>query len=383
VTAVRLVRRQLSWPGPAGRLLRACDWTLLAAVLAAVAFGTAMIYSATRRSPVTSAWDDLVVKQLFFLAVGLGVLALVSITDYRTLLVLWKWLYAATVVVLLVVFFAGHTSLGAQRWLKAGLFTIQPSEFTKIALVLCLAAFFEVRDVRRWRNVLGSLVLVGVPMVLVLLEPNLSTAILLGAIWLGMAVAAGLRLLHFSVLALTVGPALYLVLRLGLLHDYWLNRVSAWLNPMADPRDTGFQNIQTLIAVGNGGLKGIGYAHGMQTQGGWLPLMYTDNIYALVAEELGFIGGLAVLLLLGTIIWRILRAASLAPDRAGTLLCVGIAAYLLVQAFVNIAVVLQLLPVTGLSLPFVSYGGSSLVALFAAIGLVQSVLIHRKPLEFQ
>jgi rod shape determining protein RodA len=375
--------RGLSWAAVPWRRLSAFDWPLLAAVLAAVAFGTAMIYSATRRIPVANAWDDLVVKQLVFLTIGLAGMALVASTDYRMLLDLWRWIYGIVIAVLLFVFFAGHTALGAQRWIRTGLFNIQPSEFTKLALVICLVAYFETRDARQGRHVLGSLALVGVPMALVLLEPNLSTTILLGAIWLGIALAAGLRLLHFSLLAILVGPALYVALRLGLLQGYWLERITAWLNPLADPRDTGFQNIQTLIAVGNGGLTGIGFARGMQAQGGWLPLMYTDNIYALVAEELGFVGALGVLFLLGFIIWRVLRAAGAAQDRAGALICVGVGTYILVQMFVNVAVVLQLLPVTGLSLPFISYGGSSLVSLCLAIGLVQSVLVRRRPLEFR
>jgi rod shape determining protein RodA len=323
-----------------------------------------------------------VVKQLVFLGAGLVVMTLVSLTDYRVLLALWRWLYGVTVGLLVLVYFVGHVSLGSQRWIQAGLFNIQPSEFSKIVVVICLAAYFDGHDVRRFRHVLGSLVLVGVPLILVLVEPNLSTAILLGAIWLGIAVAAGLRLVHLGLLALAGAPALYTVLRLGLLHDYWLERVTAWLNPMADPRRSGFQNIQTLIAVGNGGLKGIGFAKGMQTQGGWLPLMHTDNIYALVAEELGFIGAALVLVLLGFIIWRVLRVAAQAQDRPGALIAIGIATYLLVQTFINVAVVLQLLPVTGVSLPFISYGGSSLVALFAAVGLVQSLVVRRKPLEF-
>jgi rod shape determining protein RodA len=367
------------WAGVPWRRVRAFDWMLLAAVLAAVAFGTAMIFSATRRSPVTNAWDDLVVKQLAFLAVGLAVLVLVSITDYHLLLALWRWLYGAMLAALVVVYVVGHTAFGSTRWLQAGLFNIQPSEFAKLALVVCLAAYLETHDIRRPRHVLASLALAALPIVLVLLEPNLSTALLLGAIWLGMVITAGLRLLHFSCLALIGAPALYLVLKLGLLHDYWLTRLSAWLDPLSDPRASGFQNIQTLIAVGNGGLSGIGYARGMQAQGGWLPLMYTDNIFALVAEELGFLGGVAALGLIGLVLWRVLRAALQAPDRAGTLIAAGIGTYLLVQTFVNVAVVLQLLPVTGLSLPFISYGGSSLVALLAAIGLVQSVRVHRKP----
>jgi cell division protein FtsW (lipid II flippase) len=154
------------------------------------------------------------------------------------------------------------------------------------------------------------------------------------------------------------------------------------LDPSAEPLSGGFQHIQTLIAVGNGGLTGTGFAGGPQTQGGWLPLLYTDNIFALVAEELGFVGGTALLALLAVIVWRVLRAAGQAQDKAGMLIAVGVAGYLLVQVVVNVGVVLQLLPVTGVSLPFISYGGSSLVALLAAIGLVQSVLLKRKSLGF-
>jgi rod shape determining protein RodA len=205
----------------------------------------------------------------------------------------------------------------------------------------------------------------------------------LAAIWLGMALAAGLRALHLSVLALLVSPTVLAVFQLGLLKGYQLDRITAWLDPSFDPQFRGFQNIQTLIAVGNGGLTGTGYASGFQTQGGWLPLLYTDNIFALLAEELGFVGGATLLALLGFVVWRVLRAASVAQDRPGALIAVGVASYLLVQVFVNVGVVLQLLPVTGLSLPFISYGGSSLLALMIAVGLVQSVLLRRRPLEFR
>ena len=365
------------------RRLGQFDWALLAAVVIAVAAGLAMIHSATLRMGNTGqVWDDLVVKQLVFAAVGFVVLACVTLTEYRLGIALWAWLYGGVLVLLVLNLMFGKSSGGAERWLSLGFIDLQPSEFTKVILILSLAAYFERFDVRKFRHVFGSLALAAVPMALVIMQPNLSTTILLLAIWLGMAVAAGIRPMHFSLLALLGAPAVVAMFKLDLIKSYQLIRVLAWLDPQFDPGHFGFQNIQTLIAVGNGQLWGTGFAHGSQTQGNWLPLPYADNIFALVAEELGFVGGLAVLMLLGFIIWRVFRAASLAQDRAGGLVVAGIGTYLLVQTFVNVGVVLQLLPVTGLSLPFISYGGSSLVALFVAIGVVQSVLVRRKPLEF-
>jgi rod shape determining protein RodA len=368
--------RLLPW-----RRLRTVDWALLAAVMVAIAAGTAMIYSATLRSPVTNAWDDLVVKQVVFALLGIGALVVVSATDYRVLLALAAWLYIVTVAALAVLLVGGTVLGGSMRWFDVGAAALQPSEFTKLTLIVTLAAYFDRFDVRRTRHLLGSLLLAAVPMVLVYLQPNLSTALLLGVIWLGMVFAAGIRVLHLAALALVATPLLVIGLQAGL-QGYMRARIVGWLNPLADPLDAGFQNIQTLIAVGNGGLHGTGYASGYQAQGGWLPVLYTDNIFALVAEELGFLGGVALLGVLLFVVWRVLRAASVAQDEAGALLACGVAIYILVQTLVNVGVVLQLLPVTGLSLPFVSYGGSSLVALLTSIGLVQSVLVRRKPLEF-
>ncbi len=365
-----------------GRTLRGFDWALVAAALAAIAFGTAMIYSATLQSPVPNAWDDLVVKQLAFTLLGMALLAALSITEYRVLLTFWKWIYVGTLLALIVLRFLGRTAHGSQRWFTTGIADIQPSEFAKVALIVVLAAYFEQHDVRQAKQLFGSLLLIALPMVMIALQPNLSSALILGAIWLAMATAAGLRALHFSLLALLGTPVLTFAIRSGLLEEYHLRRISVWLDPTVEPLHGGFQHIQTLIAVGNGGLTGTGFAGGPQTQGGWLPLLYTDNIYALVAEELGFVGGILVLVLLGLVVWRVLRAAGLAQEKAGALIAVGVAGYFVVQAAVNIGVVLQLLPVTGVSLPFISYGGSSLVALLAATGLVQSVLLRRKGLEF-
>jgi rod shape determining protein RodA len=269
------------------------------------------------------------------------------------------------------------------RWYSLGAVLVQPSELSKLSLVLCLAAYFQRHDVRQMRHVLVSLAMAVTLAFLVYLQPNLSTAVLIGVIWLGMVVVAGMRPLHLSLLFLAAVPLITFTLNSGLIKPYQLDRIRALLNPAFDPLHAGYQNIQTLLAVGNGGLTGTGFASGLQSQGGWLPLLYTDNIYALVSEELGFIGGTAVLLLLAFIVWRVLRAARLAQDRAGALIALGVAVYLLAQTFINVGVVLQILPVTGLSLPLLSYGGSSLLTVMAAIGLVQSVLVRRKPLTFR
>lgn len=382
VTSLRGAR-QAALPRLAWRRIRAFDWPLLAGVVGAVCFGMAMIYSATLRGdPVASLWDDLVVKQAVFAVISLCILLMSTLTDYRALAALWMWLYGGMVGILLLVAGVGQTQLGSQRWLTLGLADLQPSEFVKVGVVVCLAAYFARFDIRKGRHVIGSLTLVAIPMLLVFLQPNLSTTILLGAIWLGMAFAAGLRMLHFALLALLAGPTLFAIQATGLLRAYHLDRISAWLDPMADPMGDGYQNIQTLIAVGNGGVFGIGYAQGLQAQGGWLPLLHTDNIFALIAEELGFAGAAFVLAMLAFIVMRVLRAARAAQDPTGALICIGIGVYVLSQTLVNVGVVLQILPVTGLSLPFISYGGSSMAALMLAIGLVQSVRMRRRPLAF-
>ena len=366
------------------RRLAAVDWVLLVAVLAALAAGTAIIYSATLRGEaVERLWDDLVVKQLVFALISILVLVLFALTEYRVLLALHLWIYGAMLIPLVLLPTVGQTMLGARRWFTAGGIALQPSELTKIAMIIFLAAYFERHDIRRVRTVVGSLAFVGLAMFLVLIQPNLSTAILLGFIWLGMAFAAGIRPVHLSILVFGAAPLAWLALTSQLIKAYQLDRIRFWLNPEADPGFRGYQAIQTVIAVGNGGMWGTGYASGMQAQGGWLVVPFTDNIFAIVAEELGFVGSLAFLSLLFFILQRIFRAARSAQDYPGGLIIAGVGTYLTAQIFVNIGVVLQIFPVTGISLPFISYGGSSLIAAMAAIGMVQSVLLRRRPLEFR
>lgn len=364
-------------------MLRSFDWVMTAAVIAAALFGVAMVYSATLRGGAADAWwEDYVYKQLAFVGAGLVLYALVSASDYRTLAAFAAPLYGVFVAALVLVLAVGVTVLGARRGFQIGVLTIQPGEMMKVVMIVALAAYYSRFDVREPRALLGAIALIAVPVGLILKQPNLSTAIVLCCIWLGVTFAAGIRPLHVGLLALAAGPALYGALALGVVKTYQLYRVVILFFPDFDPSDLGYQNRQTLIAVGNGGWTGIGFAHGSQSQGGWLPLLHSDNIYALVAEELGMIGGVVVLVLLGFIVLRILRTAGTALDRTGALICTGVATYLFAQALIHVGVVLHVVPPTGLSLPFVSYGGSSLLTAMVALGLVQSVRMCRRPLEF-
>lgn len=364
-------------------MLRSFDWAMTAALVAAVLFGVAMVYSATLRGGAATVWwEDYVYKQLAFAAAGLVLYALVSASDYRTLAAFAGPLYGLFVASLVVVLAVGVTVLGARRGFQLGVLTIQPGEMMKVVMIVALAAYYSRFDVREPRVLLGAIVLIAVPVGLILKQPNLSTAIVLCFIWLGVTFAAGVRPLHVGLMALAAGPALYAAMALGVVKTYQLYRVVILFFPDFDPSDLGYQNHQTLIAVGNGGWTGIGFANGSQSQGGWLPLLHSDNIYALVAEELGMVGGIVVLLLLGYIVLRILQTAGTALDRTGALICTGVATYLFAQSLIHIGVVLHVVPPTGLSLPFISYGGSSLLTAMVALGLVQSVRMCRRPLEF-
>ncbi len=365
-----------SLPEAAWRRLRGYDWALTAAVVAAVGFGVAMIYSATLRGGATDVWwEDYVYKQLAFAAAGFVLYALLSATDYRTLAAFAAPLYGAFVAALALVLVFGAAVLGARRGFRLGVLTIQPSELMKVVMIVALAAYYSRFDVRKPRVLLGSIGLIAVPVVLILMQPNLSTAVVLACIWLGVTFAAGARVLHLGLLLLPAGPIVALSFRLGLLYEHWLARFADLLAP-------GYQSRQAIIAVGSGGWLGTGYAQGSQSQGGFIPVLHSDAIFALVAEELGLVGGAVVVALLGFIVLRILAAAGQALDRSGALICTGVATYLLAQVLIHIGVVLQVVPPTGLSLPFVSYGGSSLTTALVALGLVQSVRMRRPALDF-
>jgi rod shape determining protein RodA len=302
--------------------------------------------------------------------------------DYRLLANLHRSIYIVTIGVLVATSVIGHYQLGAQRWLSVGNFVFQPSEFAKILIIIVLAKFLadRQRSLDKLRTVLLSLALVAVPVVLIYDQPDLSTAIALLIAWIAMVVMAGMRPLHMALLGGTVLISLPLIW--FNIQEYQRDRILLFLDPSRD--EFAQYNIdQALIALGSGDWLGQGFGSGIQTQGRFLKVRHTDFIFSVVGEEMGMIGAVLLMILMVIIILRSLRAAALARDSFGRLIAAGVAATIAFQAVVNIGMNLGLSPVTGVPLPLISYGRSSLVALLIGIGLVESVVMRHRKLEFQ
>jgi rod shape determining protein RodA len=361
------------------RIWRHFDYVLLAVTIVLILFGLAMIHSATRDSAELGnyPWDQAAVA-----VAGVILLFAVAAFDYRLLANLQLSIYLVTVGLLVATTVIGHTLLGARRWLTVGNLVLQPSELAKILVIIVLAKFLcdRERQMDRLRTVLFSFILVAVPVALIYDQPDLSTAISLLVAWGVMVVVAGMRGLHIGAL----GGAF-----LGLLPVIWANlklyqqdRIKLFLNPSRDPFAQ-YNIEQAMIALGSGGWLGQGYGSGIQTQGRFLKVRHTDFIFSVVGEEMGWVGAVLLMVLLAVVILRILRAASLARDTFGRLIAVGVATTIVFQATVNIGMNLGVSPVTGIPLPFISYGRSSLLTLLLGIGLVESIVMRHRKLEFQ
>jgi len=359
------------------------DFLLLGSTVLLVFYGIIMIYSATYLSGEggESLWDTFSTRQIIYALAGLGLMFVATIADYRYLESLYRPLYILTILALLLILVVGRTSFGAQRWLGFGRF--QPSELAKLFIIIILAKHLSDRgpSIKRFPQLLISLIYVAIPMVLIYLQPHLGTTLILGVIWLVMVLMAGARLRHIAILALlgVLGtPLIWLSLK-----DYMRERIITFFNPQHDPLGAGYNINQARIAVGSGGWWGKGFGSGSQNQLHFLRVRPTDYIFSVLGEELGFVGVLILLLLLGIVLFRILRAADLARDDFGKLIACGVATVITFQAFVNIGMNIGLIPAVGTSLPFMSYGGSGLITLLLAEGVVQSILIHYRKLEFQ
>jgi len=336
-----------------------------------------MVGSATQG---TEDLNNLWQRQAIYALSGLVLMALVAAFDYRFYENLHRVLYIGILLLLVALLALGEISQGVQRWIGAN--AIQPSELAKVIVIIGLAKLLADRDgqMDRMRNLLLSLGYALVPIILIYLQPNLSTAVTVGFIWLAMVLMAGARLLHLGLLglgAVIVSPLFWLTLK-----DYMRDRVLLFLDPAGNP-DTFYNVQQALISIGSGGWLGKGFGSGTQSQLRFLRVRHTDYIFSVIGEELGLLGILVLLVLLTFLVWRILRVAGMAKDAFGRLICIGVAAIVFMQAAINIGVNLGLLPVTGLPLPFVSYGGSSLWMFFIALGLVESVAMRHKKLDFE
>ena len=360
------------------RLWQHYDFVLLGALLLLLAYGVAIVYSA---SHTIEAVRDSALRQAVFALVGMLLGLVVTLIDYRLLDSFTIPLYVLIVVLLVAVFVIGQITFNAQRSIDLGIVDLQPSELAKPALIVTLAAFFAKREEasHQWLTLLLSGLLVAVPVALIYREPDLSTSLVLLFIWGVMVFASGIR---WTYLALIFGGALAAIPLVWMsIEPYMRARVITLLNPAGDPQS--YYNIQqALYAIGSGGWFGKGYLQGTQSQLHFLLVQHTDFVFAVLCEELGIAGAVVLFALLAVVLMRTLHAARLARDLFGRLLCVGVAAWVFFQYAVNIGMNLNLLPVTGLPLPFISYGGSSLVTLLAAMGLVQSVRLRHRKLEF-
>ncbi|MBC8496189.1 MAG: rod shape-determining protein RodA [Anaerolineales bacterium] len=371
------------------------DFWLLGAVTLLTLFGIIMIRSAIAGN-IELIEGNTVQKQIIFAVTGFAVIGIMAAIDYKILSALSRPLYVGTIIVLAILVFFGGALFGSARWFVLGPILIQPSELAKIVIILVLADFLarhqaKIHDLR-W--VARSLILTLGLVIWILLQPDLSTSIVIFVIWFTLVWAAGLEVKHVLIAggvgALLVGISLPLMLITynperegGIIKAYQVERIINFLFPDPAARYGAIYNVQqALVSIGSGGWLGKGYESGTQVQLRFLKVRHSDFIFSALAEEFGFVGTMVVMALLIFIILRCLRAARLASDTFGALIAYGVATILAFQAVVNIGMNLQLLPVTGLPLPFVSYGGSSLLSMLLGIGLVESVILRHKALDF-
>ncbi|MBE2222474.1 MAG: rod shape-determining protein RodA [Anaerolineae bacterium] len=356
------------------------DIWLTAAVLLLTGYGILMIRSAVTGAP---AFETLPMAQVQWAIIGFIVMLIVSAIDYRYLTSAHWYIYAVLVAALIFVVVGGQVNNDARRWINLGFIEIQPSEFGRIFLAITFAQFLANRrhKINRFSNTITTIIYIGIPIGLIFLQPDLGMSILFIVIWFVMIWLAGLPLSHFLILG-ALGLASIIVIYPNLA-DYQKSRITTFLNPEEADAESVFNVDQAEISVGSGGWFGKGYLQGTQSQLGFLRVQHTDFIFSVITEEMGLIfGSLFVLLLMGFILWRIIRVAMVTPDPAGKYMVAGIAAILFFQTMVNVGMNTRVLPVTGLTLPFVSYGGSSLVTLFIALGVVQSVLMRHRKQDF-
>ncbi|KOG40736.1 rod shape-determining protein RodA [Streptomyces resistomycificus] len=368
-------------------LARRLDWPILLAALALSGIGSLLVFSATRNRTEINQGDPyyFLIRHIMNTGIGFALMLGTVWLGHRTLRTAVPILYGASVFLILMVLTPlGSTVNGAHSWIViGGGFSLQPSEFVKITIILgmamLLAARVDAGDKPHpdHRTVLQALGLAAVPMLIVMLMPDLGSVMVMVIIVLGVLLASGAsNRWVFGLLGAGAAGAIA-VWQLHILDDYQIARFAAFANPSLDPAGVGYNTNQARIAIGSGGLTGSGLFHGSQTTGQFVPEQQTDFVFTVAGEELGFVGGGLIIVLLGVVLWRACRIARETTELYGTIVAAGIVAWFAFQAFENIGMTLGIMPVTGLPLPFVSYGGSSMFAVWVAVGLLQSIRVQR------
>lgn len=365
------------------------DFWLLGAVVLLIIFGVTMIRSAVAGNIELTTETNLVNRQVIFALFGLVVLWITASIDYHLWSSISRPMYIGAAAALAILNVVAAAVFGSARWFKLVMINIQPSEIAKIVMILVLADFFtrHHHQMGQVRTVVRSFAMAMGITVWIILQPNLSTSIVMMVLWFAMLWAAGLKVKHlvtFSGIGLAVLAISFpLLVKFEIIKEYQLGRVTSFLFEDPNARYGDAYNIQqALISIGSGGWFGQGYGHGSQVQLRFLKVRWSDFIFSAMAQEFGFVGTALVILVLLFVVYRCLRAAHLARDTYGALIAYGVATLVAFQTMVNIGVNLKLIPATGLTLPFVSYGGSSLVTILIGIGLVESVILRHKALEF-
>ena len=357
--------------------LRNIDKLLLFSAIALAVFGIIMIYSATR-ADVPSTY--FLKRQVMYLLLSLAVMTLAAGFDYRKMMPYSKIFYGIVILLLMLVFLF-PASGGAHRWIPLWLFDLQPSELAKLAVIMMLATFAADRrmEIRSNREFLQALAIAAVPMFFIFLEPDLGVTLSVLIIFIGMMLVGGARLRQIAVLVVSASAFVIGGIEIHLLKAYQLTRLLVFVRPDIDPLGAGYNLAQSKIAIGSGQLVGKGLFHGTQTNLKFIPAHHTDFIFSVVGEELGFIGGMLLLALFTILIWRGFKIAASAKDPFGTMLATGIVVMLFFQILLNVGMTMGIMPVTGITLPFMSFGGSSLVVNFLCIGLLLNIGMRRLP----
>ena len=373
--------RSISW--------RYFDFWLLGAVVLATAFGTTMIRSAVAGNEVLL---PLVDRQIYFALVGLALIFIVAAIDYRYWMALYRFIVVIMSLLLFALFLSAQAVFGAARWFSVGVLFLQPTEFAKIAAILLLARYFErtQNQPRDLRWIIGAFLWVMTLAIWILLQPNLSNVVVLMVLLAVLLWFNGIQLKHLLLFGVVgfLGIATFITLslldiRIPFIQEYQQQRIVNFVLPDENATFGERYNVeQALIAIGSGGWFGQGYGHGSQTQLRFLKVRHTDFIFSAISEEFGLVGSLLVIVIIVLVIWRCLRTAQKARDVAGMNIAYGVAVLIFFQGMVNISMNLNIVPVSGLPLPFISYGGSGLTALMLGVGLVESVAMRHRQLEF-
>lgn len=373
------------------RRWREYNWPLLVCVLVLLFIGVLAVYSATLTALAGNGMplSTLFPRQLVSIGIGLALMVAATLVDYSLLSSLARPIYLGVIVLLAAVLVIGRISEGAQSWIALGQRTFQPSELAKLALILALAAYWQQFEGSRssWPVQIGALVIAGVPLALVLLQPDLGTGLVIGIIWLVMAWGAGVRPSQLIALALLAAPVLYLAwTRDELLDAEQRSRLLTFYYLLTDRTKVDYNDsynvIQALSAIGQGGWFGAGLTRGIFSQGNYVPVQHTDFIFAVIGEEMGFLGGVVLITFQALLLWQTLSVAAVARDSFGRLIALGVFGMLFAHVLINVGMNMSLLPVTGLPLPFISSGGSFMITVLVAVGLLQSIALRRRKLVF-